>query len=126
MPEIHKRFQNVQIENKDWRYVLDTYDTKNTLFYLDPPYVLSTRVGGRRYECEMEDEEHVKLIDKISNIKGQFVLSGYNNDIYDRLDSYEKHEFQTTCLVEKIKNGEARSKRTECLWIKRHLKDTLF
>jgi len=126
LPKIHERLQKVQIENKDWNYMIDTYDTKDTLFYLDPPYVMSSRIGGKVYEHEMENEDHRNLIDRISNIEGQFVLSGYDNEIYNQLDNYEKHKFDVVCRAEKIKDGAQRSKRTEYLWIKRHFKNTLF
>jgi len=126
LPEVHSRLQKVQIENKDWSYIIDTYDTKDTLFYLDPPYVLSTREGGKRYKHEMEEVEHKKLVERIQNIKGQFALSGYDNDIYNKLNKYEKHQFEVSCISEKKKDGGQRSKRIETLWIKRHTKNTLF
>ncbi|MBC8485370.1 MAG: DNA adenine methylase, partial [Bacteroidetes bacterium] len=36
LPEIHKRLQRVQIEHSDWRFIIDTYDTPETLFYCMP------------------------------------------------------------------------------------------
>jgi len=126
LPEVHSRIQKVQIENKDWSFIIDTYDTKDTLFYLDPPYVLLTRVGGKYYKHEMEDEEHEKLVERIQNIKGQFVLSGYDNEIYSKLNKYENHQFEVPCYSEKKKDGGQRSKRIETLWVKSHFRNTLF
>lgn len=125
LPEIHKRLQKICIENKDWEFILETYDTKDTLFYLDPPYVHSTRKKKNLYQHEMGNKEHKKLIDYIQNIEGQFVLSGYDNEIYKSLYKYEKHIFNVYCYAEKVK-GKKRNKRTEYLWIKRHIKNTLF
>ncbi len=45
LPEIHKRLRGVQIENIDYRQLIEKYDRPGTFFYLDPPYVLSTRKG---------------------------------------------------------------------------------
>jgi len=35
---VHDRFKKVNIENRDWRLMLERYDAKGTVFYLDPPY----------------------------------------------------------------------------------------
>src|SRR5438445_7667049 len=43
---VHERFGDVQIECADWRKILTRYDRTETLFYLDPTYVASTRVAG--------------------------------------------------------------------------------
>ena len=126
LPEIHKRLHPVTIEKMDWDRLIDYYDSIDTLFYFDPPYVLSTRVGGKLYGNEMTDSDHVKLVERIQNVKGQFVLSGYDNEIYKILNKYEMHKFDVPCHVERIRKGESRSRRTEVLWIKRYLENTLF
>lgn len=38
LDEISKRLKNVIIENRDYEYIIKTYDREDTLFYLDPPY----------------------------------------------------------------------------------------
>ena len=123
LPEIHRRLQSVVIENSDWSRIVDVYDSEGTLFYFDPPYVLSERVGGKRYNYEMCDNEHVKLVERIQRIKGQFVISGYGNKIYEVLNEYEKHEFIVPCHVE---HREVKTKRKEIVWIKRQEENKLF
>lgn len=81
LPEFHVRIMRVQIECDDWRVVLYNYDTPDTLFYLDPPYVHDTRSGGR-YAHEMTDSDHAELITAIQAIEGMVLLSGYDNPIY--------------------------------------------
>ena len=46
LPAIHERIKKVQIEQSDWRQVIDRYDSSQTLHYMDPPYVPSVRVFG--------------------------------------------------------------------------------
>ncbi len=82
LPEIHARMQRVQIESLAALQVIDKYDTKNTLFYLDPPYVLETRVGGKTYEHEMTLADHEALVAALLRIKGSACLSGYEHAVY--------------------------------------------
>jgi DNA adenine methylase len=67
-----QRLSSVLIENRDWRACIDRYDSKDTLFYLDPPYVNFRSLG--RYEAPSE-EMHVELLERLARIKGQFLLS---------------------------------------------------
>jgi DNA adenine methylase len=104
----HKRIKNAIIENLDWSDILKKYDDADTLFYLDPPYVHSTRRHKRGYSFEMNDAQHIDLISAIQNLRGKVVLSGYGHDIYDRL-GWEK--ITTTAATQNA------SKAVECLWI---------
>ena len=63
------------------------YDTPETLFYVDPPYVHSARGDSSAYGFEMSDEEHVELAKVLQDIRGRAVVSGYRTDLYDSLFS---------------------------------------
>ena len=126
LPEIHQRLLRVQIENADFRDIISRYDTDDTLFYCDPPYVHSTRKAGG-YEHEMTDEDHLDFIEMIKNTKGSVVISGYANDIYELSDEFVLHEFETACHVAgRTKASGIQGKgsalkmqpRTECVWVK--------
>ncbi|MHB1696564.1 MAG: DNA adenine methylase [bacterium] len=43
---IHDRLSDVYIDNLDFRDLIKNWDRPDTFFYLDPPYVLSSRRGG--------------------------------------------------------------------------------
>src|SRR5690606_39270215 len=58
LPAVVERFRRVQIENLPWQEIIRRYDTPETLFYCDPPYLLSTRNGHVGYKYEMTVEEH--------------------------------------------------------------------
>ena len=93
LPLIVDRLREVLIENKDFQFILDSYDGKDTLFYLDPPYVPETRRDGG-YENEMTTQEHATLISILSDIQGQVMLSGYQHEIYDTL-GWQRYEIKT-------------------------------
>lgn len=84
LPAIAKRLSVVQVEQEDFRKILERYDTPNTLFYLDPPYVLSTRKQGD-YKNELTLGDHEDLVKLLLNIEGKAILSGYRHFVYEDL-----------------------------------------
>lgn len=88
LPAIAKRLKSVQIERDDALKVIPRFDSDGTLFYVDPPYVFSTRHdrwARNGYEHEMEDGQHEQLAEVLSKIKGMALLSGYPSNLYKRL-----------------------------------------
>ncbi|MEV1247903.1 hypothetical protein ACIBO2_29475 [Nonomuraea sp. NPDC050022] len=57
-------------------------DSAEAAFYLDPPYLRSTRnVSG-----EMEaDDQHRHLLELLNSCRGAVVLSGYRSELYDEV-----------------------------------------
>lgn len=97
----HERLKRVQVDNIDALECIRYWDTPETLFYCDPPYLADTRAIGKRaqYTYEMADEQHEELIELLTAVQGGVVLSGYDCELYRRLDSagWERHEFTTAC-----------------------------
>ena len=85
LAEITQRLQRVQIENAPALEVILRYDSKDTVFYLDPPYVHSSRGDSAAYGYEMSDQDHVELAEVLSSVRGRVVLSGYRTELYDQL-----------------------------------------
>ncbi len=85
LAEIAQRLQRVQIEHAPAIEVIQRYDTADTLFYLDPPYVHSARGDKSAYGFEMTDREHCELAECLAGIRGRAVLSGYRTELYDQL-----------------------------------------
>ncbi len=75
--EIQKRLSAVIIENKSYEKIIKSYDSADTLFYLDPPYYKAER----HYDLQFTVEDHEKLAKILKEIRGRFILS-YNNDSY--------------------------------------------
>lgn len=78
---VHHRLRNAQIENLDWRQCLKDYDAEDMVFYLDPPYYQYAR---GMYECDMPQEDHIELLERIFHSRGFVALSGYENQLYDK------------------------------------------
>ena len=113
------RLQGVTIENRDAIKIMEQHDRADTLHYLDPPYVWSTRRMGSdnwqpSYRHEMADADHEKLLDAILRLKGMVVLSAYPTHMYkDRLKGWtmvSRNASADSCL-------SANPNRVECLWL---------
>lgn len=85
LPALVARLQGTVIECRDYRKIIETHDTADTLFYVDPPYVHSTRESAKRYNFEMTDEDHRELARILHEVRGKVVLSGYDCELYREL-----------------------------------------
>ncbi len=110
---IAARLKLVQIENDDALRVIERYDSPETLFYIDPPYLWSSRSNRwrkRGYRFEMEDEDHVRLARKLSNVRGMVIVSGYPSKLYEAL-------YQTFKRLEHMAVSSGHTRMRECLWL---------
>lgn len=107
-----ERLLHIQIENRDaFRLILET-DSPDTLFYLDPPYIFSTRTTRKAYSHEMNDDRHREFADLLYSLKGFVVLSGYPSAIYAEL--FESKGWQRASKAAQVLGGAT---KTECLWL---------
>lgn len=97
--EVSKRLNRAVIENLDFERILKNYDKSDTLFYLDPPYYRTEKY----YPDRFMPEDHERLKDALTEIKGKFVLSynacDYIKTLYDRYNVIEVE--RTHNLVQK-------------------------
>jgi DNA adenine methylase len=98
LDDIGARLLRVQIENRPAIDVIRLYDSPNTLFYCDPPYIHSTRGDSKAYGFEMDEEQHHDLAAALNRLQGKAAISGYRCALMDRLykdwrrfDADEKH-----------------------------------
>ena len=112
LPQIVQRLQRVQIEHAPALEVIRRYDTKDTVFYLDPPYVHAARGDTAAYGHEMTDREHGELAQTLNRIRGRAVLSGYRTKLYDRLFAKWQRVDAPSRLCHSV-----RKPRQESLWL---------
>lgn len=114
------RMRNVLIEHRPALHLIGLYDRSNTLFYVDPPYVMSSRsTSSVLYANEMTDQDHADLAKALHGVKGMVVLSGYQSELYNNL----YHDWRKVLKSATAQNGKG---RTECLWLSPNVKTTLF
>ena len=73
LPKVQFRLKGVVINSADALKMIDKYDGKGTLFYLDPPYPSTSEIGGNAPGFTQEDLE--RLISRLRRIEGKFILS---------------------------------------------------
>ena len=66
----HERLIGVYIENRSFEEVLSRYDSPDTFFYCDPPYL-----GLSGYLYKFNETDHKRLRDLLGSIQGKFLLS---------------------------------------------------
>jgi DNA adenine methylase len=110
------RLAKVVVENRLAVDVLKQHDGVDTLHYVDPPYVVSTREPNRAeirgsYKFELTDEDHADLADALHSLTGMVVLSGYPSKLYDN------ELFPRWHRVTRDAFADGARQRTEVLWL---------
>lgn len=114
LPLIRERIKNTYIKCINAFAMIHILDHPNTLLYLDPPYLKSTRTAHKTYEFDFNEVEHVLLLDSIKDFKGKVLISGYNSDLYNqRLVNWIKFE---KSMPNHSGQGKTKERRTEVVW----------
>lgn len=102
-----RRMRGVMIEHADFRKIIEKYDSPNTLFYVDPPYI------GRekQYAGGFEESDHRDLAHLLNQIKGKAIVSYYDDpllhEIYpgwrrETFESYKQVVNGDNCYTEEL------------------------
>ena len=90
-------------------HIFKRYDTSDVFIYADPPYLHETR-KKYLYKHEMSDADHKELLRLLTGHPGKVLLSGYDNDLYNKmLGDWNK--------VKKETLAEGGRRRIETLWM---------
>lgn len=116
LPAIHARLRRVVILNDDACKVIKQQDGPRTLFYCDPPYVHETRATTGEYEHEMTMGDHAALLETLAGIKGRFLLSGYQSDLYGGWAKRHGFTCHEKLIDNKASSAKTKEKKTECCW----------
>ncbi len=108
--QVQERFTHprVIIDNRDVEWVIEEYDSKTTLHYIDPPYI------GAEYYYQAGIRKHVKkafdhrrLAEMVNSVKGYVALSYYPHpdlDAWYPLDKWRRlywHQQKPSAIVGK-------------------------
>lgn len=90
----------VYMENRSFDEVIPRYDSMDTFFYCDPPYL---QLSGYMYKFTME--HHLKLRELLSNMKGKFLLSINDHPmVREWYASFHMEEVETRYTMSKQSN----------------------
>lgn len=112
IPAFTARLAGVVIERRDALRVIASHDGPETLHFVDPPYVLSTRrvrLRNAAYRHDMTDEDHARLAEALHAARGMVMLCGYEGPLYDTLyKGWERLQYRAW--------ADGAQARTECVW----------
>ena len=116
--DVHNRLEKVTIEHIDWETRIKDFDSPDTVFYLDPPY-LATR--GVSYSNNFNKLDHEHLLETIFETNGFVAISGYPSELYDKYPWDNRFEWESFISMQsqaEDNNLFDRGKVPEVLWIK--------
>ena len=107
---IHERLKNVYIECDDFTRVIPRWDSPETFFYVDPPYV-----GTKNNFYDLSYEEHCNLANLLSRVKGKWLLTYDDHPLIHSLyKDYKISRVSVTTSAPKVRN-EKRGKLTHLI-----------
>jgi DNA adenine methylase len=115
---VAERLRGVVIENRAALEVIAQQDRGDVLFYVDPPYLGSTRQrchrkGSDTYRHEMaSEEEHRELAETLRGVAGAVIVSGYPSPLYEEIYAGWWRE-------ERPSLADGARKRLEVVWMNR-------
>lgn len=112
LAEVAERLLRVQIENRPAIDVIRLYDSSDTLFYCDPPYLHATRGDDNAYGFEMDEKDHRELAKVLGQCKGKVAISGYRCELMDELYAGWRRYDAPTKQCHSVKEP-----RQEALWM---------
>ncbi len=78
--EIRRRVSTWEIECEDFRKIIEKYDSPETFFFLDPPYL-----SGKWYSDDFVPGDFLELVEMLGNISGTFLLA-----LESKVSGYDK------------------------------------
>jgi DNA adenine methylase len=106
------RLRITQIECNDAIKVIKNFDSKDTFFYLDPPYYNSECGPYKGYTID----DYKTLLETIAKIKGNFLLSSYPSQILEEYKNENKwNQIELNKFLDMTSNLKEKKRKTEVL-----------
>lgn len=102
--ELKERLRNTYVENLSFEKIIDKYDREHSFFFCDPPYFETTGYGNT-----FGENEQLLLRDKLSNLKGKFLLTINNHEkVREWYKDFNLKEVQVNYSVSKETKGRGK------------------
>ncbi|MEW6095649.1 MAG: DNA adenine methylase [bacterium] len=93
--KVRDRFRRVMIECLDFRQIFEKYDSKDTLFFVDPPYDFQSSKENyydRKHNRvpAFTEQDHRDLASICYNLQGKAIVCGYPTDLMKELYPTDK------------------------------------
>lgn len=105
-----ERILDVYLESSDFERCIRTWDTEQTLFFCDPPYV------GHEdcYQVSFDHEDHLRLARTLRSIKGRALVTYYDHRLVRKLyRGWRILERSVSVPSRKVASGQKRPRRIE-------------
>lgn len=124
LTNVVERLRNVRIEKRDAIELLNMFTNRPaTLIYLDPPY-LAKRTNG--YTKDANDEGyHIKMLKSANQAKCMLFISGYENDLYNKMLSEKKGWVRKVIVTNTRCSKGIDRERSEVVWMNKHFQKAL-
>lgn len=122
-----ERLRAVIVENRPFTHTIPLYDRDDAVFYVDPPYLGTTRssldAAGRRKSDYANDftteDDHLALAEVLHQVQGAVLLSGYHSELYDELYA-DWHTVEVDVQrPSSNRKGHTAAAATEVIWCSR-------
>ncbi|WP_121616682.1 DNA adenine methylase [Virgibacillus halodenitrificans] len=112
IPSFSKRLKDVTLTNQDFRKVIATYDSEDTVWFIDPPYVEREQY----YKGGFTIDDHIELAQMLYFIQGKAIVTYYDHPLINELYAHWKRiEIDTYVGSGVVKIGEKRKKEKEII-----------
>ncbi|NFO41941.1 DNA adenine methylase [Clostridium botulinum] len=104
LQELKERLRNTYVENLSFEKIIDKYDREHSFFFCDPPYF---ETAG--YADAFGEKEHLLLRDKLSSIKGKFLVTINDNEkVREWYKDFNIIETKVNYSISKEKKGRGK------------------
>lgn len=112
IPRYVERLRAVLIESVPAARLFPLYDSAQTAWFVDPPYLHATRAWDHRsiYAHELTFDDHVALLEQLQGLDGAVLLAGYRSELYDdTLTSWRRVDVRA--------RAQGNQPRVESMWL---------
>lgn len=100
---IQARLKDVIILCEDYSSVLDKFDSVDTMFFLDPPYLVRNEVG---YQKTYSETNLTNFIEQINKLEGAVVYTDIPCDLHERINKWSKFDTKILTSISPLRKSQ--------------------